>query len=53
MRLVITSFNLGLGACAMVSSTFCVICSSVLLLIVYPFLLLSSCLSEAHSSRSD
>src|SRR5438876_2554317 len=31
-RLVITAFNLGLGACAMLSSTFWVICSSVLLL---------------------
>jgi hypothetical protein len=32
-----TCFNLGLGACTMLSSTFWVICSSLLLLILYPF----------------
>src|SRR2546421_626913 len=37
MRLVITFFNLGSGACAMLSSTFWVIFSSVLLLMVCSF----------------
>src|SRR5947208_1317581 len=51
MRLVITCFNLGLGVCAMLSSTFWVICSSLLLLMVYPFLTLPFLLFCYHGVR--